>query len=164
MFATPVDVIVTALTMAKRLVHRYADDLKPEEFDHQPCEGANCAAWIIGHLALTDRRQLGWLGATDLPALPTGFEERFQATRAKAGTQSGFGDPKELLALFDTHRDKLITVLPTMPVTKFAEPTPVVRPMFTTIGEACLFMAIHVSMHAGQLTIIRRSLGYPPIL
>ena len=163
MFATPVDVIVFALKKAQFLIHRFVDDLKPHEFEHQPCDGANCAAWVLGHLALTDRRQLAWLGATDLPPLPDGFEQRFQTTRTKAESQRGYGDPKELTALFDAHRDALIAFLPTVSAEKLAEPAPVARPMFATCGEAALFMALHVSMHAGQLSLIRRTLGYPPL-
>jgi len=114
-------------------------------------------------LALTDRRILGWLGATALPPLPDGFEARFKPTRVKAEAQSGFGDPTELIALFDAHRDALLAQVPAVPAAKMAEPAPVVNPMFATVGEATLFMALHVSMHVGQLTIIRRSLGYPPL-
>jgi len=163
MFATPADVIVTALTAARKLLHRFVDDLKPHEFEHQSCDGANCAAWILGHLALTDRRILGWLGATALPPLPDGFEARFKPTRVKAEAQSGFGDPAELIALFDAHRDALLALVPTVPAAKFGEAAPVVNPMFATVGEAALFMALHVSLHAGHLSIIRRSLGYPPV-
>jgi uncharacterized damage-inducible protein DinB len=162
-FATPTDVIVFALKKAQFLIHRFVDDLKPHEFEHQPCDGANCTAWILGHLALTDRRQLAWLGATNLPPLPAGFEERFLTTRTKAEQQAGYGDPKELIAAFDAHRDALIAFVPGVSAEKLAEPAPVARPMFSTCGEAVLFMALHVSMHAGQLSTIRRSLGYPPV-
>ena len=33
-----------------------------------------------------------------------------------------------------------------------------------TLGELANFMALHATMHAGQITIIRRSLGRPPIV
>ena len=36
--------------------------------------------------------------------------------------------------------------------------------MFATLGEMLNFMALHAAMHAGQITIIRRSLGRPPIV
>lgn len=163
MFATPVDATLFALRKSQAMTHRFVDDLKPHEFEHQPCDGANCAAWILGHLAMTDRRMIGWLGATELPPLPDGFEARFKTTQTTAGSQSGFGDPAGLVAQFDAHRDTLIAFVPTVPAAKMAEPTPVVRPMFATVGEAALFMALHASLHAGQLTLIRRSLGYPPV-
>jgi uncharacterized damage-inducible protein DinB len=38
------------------------------------------------------------------------------------------------------------------------------NPRFGTVGEFAAFMAMHVTMHAGQITIIRRALGRPPIM
>lgn len=163
MFATPLDATAFALKKSQLMIHRFVDDLKPHEFAHQPCDGANCAAWVLGHLTLTDRRQLTWLGVADLPPLPAGFEERFKTTRTKAEHQDGYGDPAELIALFDAHRDLLVAILPSVDPAKFLEPPSFQTPMFADRGEATLFMGLHTAMHAGQLSLIRRTLGYPPV-
>ena len=163
MFVTSTQAMAFALKSSHVLVHRMIDDLKPHEFEHQPMPGVNCAAWILGHLALTDRRQLTWLGVANLPPLPDGFEERFTQTRKAAEKQSGLGDPAAIVAQFDLHRKLLIDCLETVPKGKFSEPTPLKRPMFDDVGEATLYMALHTSMHVGQITLIRRSLGYPPL-
>ncbi len=163
MFANAKEAIAYGLRVSKFLFHRYLDDLKPDQFEHQPVEGANSIAWIVGHLTLTDRRTLIGLGATDLPALPAGFEERFSATRTKAGAQRGYGDPRELVALFDAHRDRLIATVLAADDAKLREPPGFQNPVFADRGEGALFMGLHTSMHLGQITIIRRSLGYPPI-
>ena len=39
----------------------------------QPVPGANSAAWIVGHLAVTLWRDAGRLGAPELPPLPAGW-------------------------------------------------------------------------------------------
>jgi hypothetical protein len=163
MFATPKDTIAYSLRTSKALFHRYLDDLKPQEFEHRPCQGGNSAAWIVGHLVRTDRRSLGWLGVTEVPAAPDGFEERFAPTRTAAAGQGGYGDPKELMALFDAHRDRLIAAVLAADDAKLREPPSFQSPLFADKGEATLFMALHTAMHLGQITIIRRSLGYPPI-
>jgi hypothetical protein len=36
--------------------------------------------------------------------------------------------------------------------------------MFKTPGQLAHFMAIHTTMHAGQISMIRRSLGRPPVI
>jgi uncharacterized damage-inducible protein DinB len=163
MFASPKEAIAYALRTSKALFHRYLDDLKPQEFEHQPCPGGNSAAWIVGHLVRTDRRSLGWLGATELPAVPDGFEERFSPTRTAASEQKGYDDAKELVALFDAHRDRLIAAVLAADESKFPEPPPMQSPLFADRGEALLFMALHTAMHLGQVSTIRRSLGYPPV-
>ena len=163
MFKTPTEAIAYSLSVSKFMTHRFIDDLKPAEFEHQPCPGANCVAWILGHLTLTDRRSLAWLDATDLPPLPAGFEERFKTTRTTAGEQKGYGEPAELVRLFDAHRDQLIAAVPTADPAKFAEPPPFKTPMFSDRGEGLMFMGLHTAMHMGQLSVIRRMLGYPPV-
>ena len=37
------------------------------------------------------------------------------------------------------------------------------NPLFGTLGQMANFMAQHATMHAGQITMIRRGLGRPPI-
>lgn len=41
-------------------------------------------------------------------------------------------------------------------------PPPTPGPFATNYGEALLFGAMHVTLHGGQLSTIRRSLGKPP--
>src|SRR4029079_5891721 len=109
MFTTPQEAIAFSLRSSKAMFHRFLDDLKPEEFQHRPCLGANSAAWIVGHLTSVDRTQLERLGIEPLPELPEGFKDRFATTRAAAtGTQADFGHPEALIRLFDEHRDLLI--------------------------------------------------------
>lgn len=163
MFASVPEAMAFALKKSHLMMHRMIDDLKPHEFEHQPFPGVNCVAWILGHLTLTDRRHLTWLGVTDLPPVPDGFDERFKVTRTTAVEQKGYGDPKELVALFDAHRRKLIDCLPTVDPARFLEPPSFQTPMFADRGEGTLFMGLHVAMHTGQISVIRRSLGYPPV-
>jgi len=163
MFSTPTDATVYALAGSKKYLHRLVAGLKPEDFEFQPVPGANCIAWILGHLTLTERRQLRWLGIETLPALPEGFEERFATTRTKASVQSGFGDPQELIAAFDAHRDLLIASLPDVDPAILATPVEPLRPMFNSLAEATLFMALHTMLHLGQISTIRRARGYDPL-
>lgn len=162
MFQTPNEAMAYALRVSKAMAHRFIDDLKPSEFEFQPCDGANCAAWVLGHLTLTDRRSLSWLGVSGLPAVPEGFERRFTVTRTMAEKQQGYGDPRELVRLFDEHRDKLVEALLAADPAKFHEPPTFQTPMFADKGEGYLFMGLHTAMHMGQLSVIRRMLGYPP--
>ncbi|OWK36369.1 DinB family protein [Fimbriiglobus ruber] len=164
MLATPADAIVYSLRTSQKLFHRILGDLKPADYEHQPTPGANCAAWIIGHLALSDRRSLGRLGVTDLPALPDGFEARFTATKTRADEQTGYGDPTALVALFDAHRNKLIEAVQAIDPTKLQEPLETPHPLFASKDELLVFVGFHTATHTGQISTIRRNLGYPPLM
>ena len=164
MFTTPQEAIAYSLRTSKLMFHRFIDDLKPEEFLHRPCLGANCAAWIVGHLTRTDRGQLKAFGASQLPEVSEAFVEQFAATRmAATGTTAEFGPPQELVHLFDLHRDLLIEQTIQMPTQQLTKAAPWASPLFGDWSEALLFMGLHTAMHMGQLSMIRRSLGRPPV-
>ncbi len=162
MLTTVNDTIAFNLKASAARLHQYIDDLKPQEFEHQPFPGVNSVAWILGHLAMTDRRILG-LFNVEGPAIPEGFADRFKQTRTAATEQKGLGEPKELVAIFDAYRSKLIETVLSASMEALNKPLPTPLGPATTVGEAATFMSVHVSLHAGQITLIRRSLGYPPV-
>jgi uncharacterized damage-inducible protein DinB len=163
MLTTPNDVITFALRASHNRFRRFLEDLKPTEFSFQPIAGANSIAWMLGHLTLVDRRILGFFGVEG-PALPVGFADRFQTTGKPAEGQSGLGDPAELLALFDAHRTLLIETVERADAATLNKPLEKPHPLFSTVGEAAAFMAVHLGLHSGQVSMIRRSLGYPPVV
>jgi uncharacterized damage-inducible protein DinB len=157
------DAIAEAHGTARTLLHRYVDDLKPEEFRHQPLPGANNAGWIVGHLARTARTACERLGVTDLPPLPDGWADQFKPTKSAAAPEQPIGDPAESLRIFDLHSERLMAAVRKADDKKLAEPPPFQSPLFSNLGQMLLFLGLHTSMHAGQLSVIRRSLGKPPI-
>jgi uncharacterized damage-inducible protein DinB len=159
---TPAELIAGGYRMARKMVQLMCADLTEDEFRHQPVPGANSAAWIVGHLAVTVRRTAERVGATDLPMLTEEFVGKFSVTKQPAGAQSDLGRKEELLALLDVSVEKLMEALKTMPVEGFSGPAPNPGRFATNYGEALLFGAMHITMHCGQISTIRRSLGKPP--
>jgi uncharacterized damage-inducible protein DinB len=148
--------------MGRQVIHAFCDDLTEAEFHHQPLPGANSAAWIVGHLAVTVRRTAERLGASDLPVLTEDYVARYSVTRKAAENQADLGTKGELLALLDVAVSKLIEALPKLSASGLAGPSPAAGRFATNYGEALLFGAMHMTMHAGQISTIRRSLGKPP--
>lgn len=154
---------VYGIKTSQILLNGMVQDLSPEEFLHRPVAKANCAAWIVGHLILTDRQALARLGVNDLPELPEGFEQRF-ARDEHAPSAAEYGDVRLLQPLWNRHRDLLAEAVRRLPAEEFDKPLEQPRPLFKTIGEMLVFMSLHPTMHAGQLSTIRRSLGRPPLV
>jgi uncharacterized damage-inducible protein DinB len=161
---TPNDLIASAYSMAAQLLHRMVDDLAPDEFLRQPCAGANNAAWVVGHLTNTLRNSVRRLGGTDLPELPVGHPGKFVATKQIAGEQTELGDPKEMLKLFDLFVERLTGLIRELPAERLSTVPEVRGPFATNFGDALQFGALHIAMHTGQLSTIRRSLGKPPMV
>jgi len=159
---TPLELIAGGYRMGRLMVRLMCDDLTESEFYHQPAGGVNSPAWIVGHLAVTVRRTAERIGATDLPVLTEEFIGRFSVTKKPAEKQSDLGSKQELLALLDVSVDKLIAALPSLPEESLAGPAPAPSRFASNYGEALLFGAMHLTMHCGQISVIRRSLGKPP--
>ena len=156
------DAIAFALSTSQTMFKRFLADLSPQDYLHRPTPKANCAAWIVGHLALSDRSVLKRLGAP-LPELPEGFEKRF--SRDEGCPQADeFGDLSRLVDVFDEHRGRLVAAVRAAPAEALDRPMDKPHPMFRTVGEMVTFMALHTTMHAGQVSTIRRSLGRPPLV
>ena len=156
------DTIAHALTVAHTLLKRYVADLGPQEYLHRPSPTANCAAWIVGHLTVSERSGLTRLGAP-LPELPEGFEHRFSREEGCPQAED-FGDVTKLMPLFDEHRNRLIAAVRSATPEQLDQPLEKPHPLFNTVGEFLIFYSLHGAMHAGQITMIRRSLGRPPLV
>lgn len=161
---TPNDLLAGGYRMARQLLHMMVDDLTADEFRHQPCAGANSAAWIVGHLAVVARRTAYRLGASGLPELTEEYISQFSATKKPAGAQVELGEKAELLSLLDASIEKLIEAVRGLPAEALAHPPASPSPLATNYGEALLFGTMHVGLHCGQLSTIRRSLGKPPVV
>lgn len=161
---TASEMIAGGYRMGRQMVHMMCDDMSDAEFRHQPVPGANSPAWVVGHLAVVARRAAERLGATDLPVLTEEFVGRFSTTKKPAGEQIDLGGKAELLALLDRCTEKLIEAVQKLPADALTAPPANRGPFATNYGEAVLFGALHVTMHCGQLSTIRRSLGKPPVV
>lgn len=157
------DAIISSLNTSKLMLQRFTEDLKPEEYLHRPIPKCNCAAWIIGHLAVSNRQVMQAMGAKDLPPLPEGFEQRFARNETAAQAQD-FGDVTTLVPTFVRTSDALAAAVKAAPLELLDKPVEKPLPMFRTHGEMVLFISLHTAMHLGQITTIRRSLGRPPLV
>ena len=161
---TPNELLAAGYRMGLRMVHMMCDDMTAEEFRHQPVPGANSPAWVVGHLAVVARRSADRLGATGLPVLTEEYIARFSTTKKPAGAQAELGEKAELLALLDVCVEKLTDAVRKLPAEALTQPPPTAGPFATNYAEAVFFGSLHITMHCGQLSTVRRSLGKPPVV
>lgn len=151
-----------SLDVSRKMLHMFVDDLTPAERLHRSCAGANCIDWLLGHLTVVETMFHKRLGATSAP-LPEGFEKSY-ARDETAPKQEHYGDTSGLMTLFDRQRDITIERVRTLTADDMAKPVQPPHPRFSTVGDAAAFCSLHVAMHAGQMSMIRRSLGKPPVI
>jgi hypothetical protein len=158
----PAEALGLGISHATSIVMSYTEDLKGDEWVHRPCATANCAAWTLGHLIIAARGMMTRAGATDLPSLPEGFEKRF-GRGEDAPKASEFGDTSILRPLFKETHDRFAAVARGLSPEQLDKEINPDHPFFRTVGTMLAFAPVHIGTHAGQITIIRRSLGRPPL-
>jgi hypothetical protein len=155
---TATDAIARSIRSAAQITQMFASDLSPADMLHRPCEGANCAAWIVGHLIMAARSMGIRAGLQSAPQLPDGFDKTF-ARDEIAPKSADYGDVSILMPLFKTTHDWLAGGVELVDLAKLAQPLEKPSPMFATVGEMLAFAPVHIATHAGHLSTIRRSLG-----
>ena len=69
-----------------------------------------------------------------------------------------------LLRVFDVCIDKVMEAVRAIPADKLDGPPTMPGPFATSFGEGVQFGSLHVVMHSGQLSTVRRGLGKPPVV
>ncbi|MEM8874803.1 MAG: DinB family protein [Planctomycetota bacterium] len=156
--------IAHGIAGSKWMIERFCHDLTVEEWHHRPCTGANPAAWILGHLILTQRQFLGMVGSDKLPDLPEGFEGKFPRDKTAADAATDFGDVAQLLPIFAEHCDLLAAAVMAASDEALGSDLENAFGPNKTVSDALIFAGLHVASHAGHISTIRRSLGKPPVV
>jgi hypothetical protein len=127
----------------------------------RPCPGANHAVWQLGHLIGSEVGMVASAGAS-MPALPPGFSDKYTNTTACNDDPAFFHPKAQLLDLLESVRAATAAWILSLTDADLAKPGPErLRSIAPTIGHFILMIFGHLTMHLGQVQVIRRKLGKP---
>lgn len=136
----------------------------PEEWTHQVHPHANHALWFAGHVGTVDNFMIARLDAAKL-AEPSGYRERFGMGSRPTANPADYPPAEEVVKFMRERREVLLGILEGLNEGDLQKPAPAGTPEFmrdvASIFEAA---AWHEALHAGQVTVARRSLGHPPMV
>ena len=180
---TAAKVIIQQLESSLWLLTQSVLDFSDDQWSHSPGDGLACAAWIVGHALLVDRQVLEELEDLEelkgpfLRALPADWETRFRS-RPEDQYASDCDGGNDIFAHLLTHRHALIAAVSRAVATtldRYLDPPAQYRynplrgddedPLFDyqTIGEMVLAAALYTCQLAGELSVVRQSLGMAAI-
>ena len=133
-------------------------DLSDADILVRPTAGANHANWQIGH-ALKAEHGLVSGCKLQMPELPAGFVDRYTKHTAGVDDASKFATKAELLELFTKVRTASADHAAKLSAERWAEKGP--ASFAPTVAATFDALISHLSMHVGQLQVIRRKLGKP---
>lgn len=135
----------------------------PADWVHQIFPDANHALWIIGHIGWVDNAFLGLIGCPEKRIDLGDMKTLFRIKSQPSGNAADYPDPATVLSMFRERRTGLLAELDRMNDADLDKPCGPGGPdVLTDVASVFQLCSVHEATHAGQLTMIRRSLGHGP--
>lgn len=162
-----VQTALTNIAFARRYTLRFLNELPAADWFRMPPGGVTHVAWQVGHLAFAEYRlaleRIRGPKRDDVNLLSASFLKCFGRDSVPDPDPATCPTPEEIRAVFDRIHERVLEELPTTPDDALDE-APVKPHMLCKTKLECLhWCSHHEAVHAGQIGLIRRLLGYPPI-
>ena len=158
-----IDAGLAALGFSRQALLAMIDALPEDKLLHQPCQGANHAMWILGHLACADEYFMNKIDGRPFNKFEDWQGKFFMNSKPTTNTADypPVAEVKETLA---NNREALISCFKKMDEAKLRSPLPEEIQTFAPTHAALIpTIAWHEAMHIGQLSVVRKSLSLPPV-
>ncbi len=148
-----------ALKTSRSLLLKLISDIPEGKLCAAPLAGGNHALWTLGHLAWAD--ELFLMSLTGEPSeLPEAWAPKFGMGSTPTPDPSQYPPIAELKQAAGDVRDRLTQWFEGASEAEMTNPVPKPLEGFASdIGQLMFSIAGHEWMHAGQLTVVRKSLG-----
>ena len=160
-----VDRIKAQLEKVRELSEGFLKDFQTtEQWLHQVHPSANHALWFAGHMATADNF---FVSLVD-PSRAKDHDEwsaKFGMGSVPTPNAADYPSPEEVVEAMRERRVTLLSVLTGLTDADLDEPMPEGTPdMWPDKGSVFETVIWHETLHAGQVSIARKSLGHDPLL
>ena len=155
---------LATLAFARKQTLAFLEDITQAKAVHQPFAGANHAAWIAGHIAWADDFFLSTLKPR-ASVLPETYGKLFGNGSTPMADASAYPTLDRLRENLSHVREEMVAWFSNMTEQQLHSPLPKELSGFAeNFAMLMSTLSWHEGMHAGQLTVIRKSLGMKPKL
>ena len=154
---------LASLKFARKATLGLLESIPEDTLCHQPIPGCNHALWVAGHIAMTDEYFMHEVGGKPLTLFEQWKDTFFMGSKP-TGKLSDYPAVADVKAALHNNREMFLTWFASLDAKALAAPLPEslkdFAPNVATLG--CT-LAWHEGLHAGQLSMIRKSLGLDPV-
>jgi DinB superfamily len=154
--------MAAALQQNLEMVKMTLADFSDADMLVRPLANANHTAWQVGHVICSETRMIEAVKPGFMPKLPAGFADKFTKATATSNDPAAFPSKAELLGAYQQQRDATIAWAQSLSSADLDVATPEpMRSFIPTIASLVMLIPSHLTMHVGQIQVIRRKLGKP---
>ena len=160
-------IAIRHIESARGYTRSLIDDIDDDEWFWCPDPAVTHIAWQVGHLAFAQYglvlfRQRGRL-REDAELMSGSFRRSFGKGSTPAPHRDQYPSRAEIEATFDRIYQQCLKEMPGFDEQQLDEPVDPPHAAFATRYGALLFAGDHEMLHAGQIGLLRRLMGKPPI-
>ena len=142
-------------------------DIDEADWFSMPAQCPTHVAWQVGHLAMAEYglclfRQRG-RQEIDLQLMSSGFRKQFSRGTTPEPNPGKNLPAAEIRATLERVHAQVLKELPLLNEQQLAEPVEMPYAAYPNKLGCLLFCSHHEMLHAGQIGLIRRQLGKPPL-
>jgi uncharacterized damage-inducible protein DinB len=155
------------IEFARQYTLQLLDDLDETEWFAQPGGTTTHLAWQVGHLAMAEYglclfRQRGRL-PIDTELMSSKFRKTFSRGSTPDPDPARNPYPMEIRAVFQRIHEQVQIELPKFSEQQLEDPIDEPYAVYANRLGALYFCSHHEMLHAGQIGMLRRLLGKPPV-
>lgn len=164
---TRLQLAVEQIVFARTYTNRFLDQTPIEEWFRQPPGGVTHIAWQVGHLAMAEYRmsldRIRGTLAQDAELISEEFLRLFRRESVPNPDPGTYPDPAQIRAVYDRVHEQALRELQHLDDSELDMPVVVAHPRVKTKLWALVWCAQHEAVHTGQIALLRRQLGHPPL-
>ena len=156
--------LLRQLVSARQLSERLLADFKtPDQWTRQVHGQCNHALWFAGHMGNTDNFMISLIAPERVAEKP-GFAALFGVGSQPSGNPDDYPPIDDVVDYMHDRRRTLLDILEGLSDDDLTRSTPDGAPQFMPDFASVFETAVwHEGLHSGQLTVVRRALGYEPL-
>jgi uncharacterized damage-inducible protein DinB len=158
---------VDQLETSRRYTKQFLSDLAPEEWFWHPHGFVTHVAWQVGHLAYVEYglclRRVRGRTAADESLISDAFIQPFQKGSTPQAGAERYPSLGEIQHVLDAVHAQTLAELTERSDEELDVPTDPPHPVFKTKLGAVAWCPLHELVHAGQIALLRRLMGKPPL-
>jgi hypothetical protein len=136
----------------------------PEQWTLRVHDEANHPLWLAGHLGTVDNFMIALL-APEKAVANEDYRKKFGMGSRPTSDPAAYPEPAEVLEFMRERRRVLLEILAGLSDDDMSKSppqgTPEIMPDVGSIFEVAVW---HEALHAGQITVARRALGFAPLV
>lgn len=164
---THLEIAVKQIDFARGYLITLLEDLAEDDWFRQPAGGVSHIGWQVGHLAVAQYGlalfRLRGRQPMDTELMPSAFRKKFSKGTVPAAGADNNPSPAEIRGTFDNVYEQVRKELPQYTDDDLQTPVDPPHAVFDTKMGAIYFCSQHEMLHAGQIGILRRLIGKPPL-